>query len=244
MANYIYDLVQQCINTSSKINLKNPSTRYLKELDKQLSDLFDLIKNEYPVYYEACKFYKDKFTDDRRRRGVEIDCILSLLEKEEKGKNRRKIFISHSSKDKTIIENFTNYILRLGMGILPEDIFCTSITGMNIRTGEEIRKHIKENVKFCDYVFLMISKNYNESFVCLNEMGAAWVMEKQVKPFLLPGTTAKDLSWIYETNIASKIEERATLDSLYEELCKRYSFTRDAVNWGKQVEKFLETCKV
>ena len=57
----------------------------------------------------------------------------------------KKIFISHSSKDKTIVEAFTN-LLRLGANISHEDIFCTSIEEMKIHNGDDIRKHIQENI--------------------------------------------------------------------------------------------------
>jgi len=254
MANYIYDLVQQCANAMRTINIVRTSDSCKQEFEdkvenaglfvKKTSHLFELIKNEYPVYYEAYKRFCNRWQQNSYRSLIEIDCLLSLLEKEEKGKNRRKIFISHSSKDKNIVENFTDKILRMGMRILPEDIFCTSIEGMDIRTGEDIRKHIKENLKYCDYVFLMISKNYNKSIVCLNEMGAAWALDKRVKPFLLPNTTIKkDLGWLYNPNIASKIDERATLNSLYDELCERYSFAKNITDWGKQVDDFFGNLK-
>ena len=252
MGNYIYDLVQQCINTSKTITFNNNGLKGdITLFEKQLSDLFESIKNEYPVYYEAYKYFKDNFRKDPRRRAIEIDCLLFLLEKEvfllekeEKGINRRKIFISHSSKDKNIVDSFTGKILRLGMGISREDIFCTSIDGMDIPTGEDIRKEIKENLKYCDYVFFMISENYRSSSPCLNEMGAAWVLDKRVRPFLLPGADIeKDLSWLYSPNIASKIEERATLFKLYDELQKRYSLTKDMVDINKQVDDFLESLK-
>jgi len=249
MANYIYNLVQQCINTSNTIKINYAADCREQKFEikvenaelfiKQASHLFELIKNEYPTYYETYKYFLNNWRQDNYRYLINISCLLLLLEREEKGKNRRKIFISHSSKDKSIVENFTDKILRLGIGISYEDIFCTSIEGMNIRTGEDIRKHIKENLKCCDYVFLMISKNYKESVVCLNEMGAAWALEKQVKPFLLPKTTMEDLSWIYNPNIASKIEESATLNSLYDELCERYSFKKDATILGKHTDEFL-----
>jgi len=245
MNNYIYDSVQQCLNTSKTMSIVRTRvghvvTGNVELFAKQLSHLLTLIKNEYPIYYETLKYCYDSYPQNKYRSLIEIDCLLFLLEKEEQGKNRRKIFISHSSKDKSIVENFTEKILRLGIGISHEDIFCTSIEGMDIRTGEDIRKHIKENLKYCDYVFLMISKNYNESVVCLNEMGAAWALEKHVKPFLLPITTIEDLGWIYNPNIASKIKERTTLNSLYDELCTKYSLNKDATNWGKCVEDFLK----
>ena len=212
----------------------------LKNLQKKLEFLISLAKENYPFICEELEDAIDKFTKGNNYNMGRIMCALSLLEKEEQGKTRRKIFISHSSKDKNIVENFIDKILRLGMGILSEDIFCTSIEGMDIRTGEDIRKHIKDNLKYCDYVFLMISQNYNKSVVCLNEMGAAWALEKQVKPFLLPKTTIENLGWIYNPNIASKIEERATLNSLYDELCERYAFAKNTTNWGSQVDSFFE----
>ena len=215
----------------------------LSDLQKRLERLISLAKEDYPFFCEELEDAIDRYNQSENFYMGCIFCVLSLMEKEEKGKNRRKIFISHSSKDKNIVDNFADNILCLGIGISHEDIFCTSIEGMDIRTGEDIRKHIKENLKDCDYVFLMISPNYNKSVVCLNEMGAAWALDKRVKPFLLPETTIEDLGWVYNTNIASKIEERATLNSLYDVLCERYSFIKNTTNWGKQVDKFLECLK-
>ena len=45
---------------------------------------------------------------------------------------------------------------------------------MGLKNGEDIRRHIRENVRSADFSFLMISKNYKASEICLNEMGAVW----------------------------------------------------------------------
>jgi len=82
------------------------------------------------------------------------------------------IFISHSSKDKAIVQLFVDDVLQLGAGIKPEQIFCTSIEDMGIKNGDDIRKHIHQNIKNADYSFLLISNNYKKSEICLNEMGA------------------------------------------------------------------------
>ena len=72
------------------------------------------------------------------------------------------------------MKNFTNLILGLGIGIEANDVFCTSIEDMTMRNGDDIRQHIKENILSADYSFLMLSKNYQSSEICLNEMGAVW----------------------------------------------------------------------
>ena len=61
----------------------------------------------------------------------------------------KKIFISHSSKDKTIVDSFVTLLTR-GVGVAQGDVFCTSIDGMKITNGEDIRKHIQENVNYAD----------------------------------------------------------------------------------------------
>ena len=44
----------------------------------------------------------------------------------------KTIFISHSSKDKKLVDVFVDTILRLGIGFKDNDIFCTSIEGLGM----------------------------------------------------------------------------------------------------------------
>lgn len=152
----------------------------------------------------------------------------------------KKIFISHSSKDKDIIEIFIEKILRLGCSFESIDIFCTSIEDMGIKTGNDIRKYIQEFMRSCDYVFLMISKNYIDSGMCLNEMGASWALDKKVKPFLFPGL---DYSAILLSAALrnSNLNESATLDSLRDELNSEFELNpRSTSDWNKQKNDFLD----
>ena len=150
-----------------------------------------------------------------------------------------KIFISHSSKDKAIIDRFVKEILLLGCKIDDSDIFCTSIEGMGIKTGENIRDHIKKNMLLSDYVFLMISKKYIASKICLNEMGASWALDKKIKPFLFP-PLKHDAIWLSEVLQNSHINDSAALDSLRDELIKEYSLKTGATSgWNKQKNDFI-----
>ena len=87
-------------------------------------------------------------------------------------KQGKKIFISHSSKDKVVINGFIKEILKIGCGFKDSDIFCT-LDPTIIRTGDDFREKIVENMKECDFILLFISKNYIKSEICQNEIGAA-----------------------------------------------------------------------
>lgn len=111
-----------------------------------------------------------------------------LNAKYSKATKGKKIFISHSSKDKQCVTDFINHILCLGIGINPDDIFCTSIEDLGIQNGEDIRRHIQDNIRSAEYSFILLSDNYKASEICVNEMGAVWAYDANVRLYLLPNT--------------------------------------------------------
>ena len=151
-----------------------------------------------------------------------------------------KLFISHSSKDKEVVSDFCDRILRLGIGISSDDIFCTSIEDMNIKNGDEIRKHIKDNILSADFSFLLISENYKKSEICLNEMGAVWANDNNVRYYLLPNTTFNKIGWLCDTKQAEQLSEHVTLDKLYYELTNYYNIERRIETWSRQRVAFVK----
>jgi len=89
---------------------------------------------------------------------------------EVKGKT---IFISHASKDKEIAEAFLDIILHGALSVPINEIFCSSTDGTKIKSGADWRDSIKTNLLSAQINFLIITPNYKESEVCMNEMGAA-----------------------------------------------------------------------
>lgn len=90
-----------------------------------------------------------------------------------------------------------------------------------------------------DYVFLMISKDYIDSKICLNEMGASWALDKKIKPFLFP-PLKHDAIWLSEVLQNSCINDSVALDSLRDELIKEYSLkTNDTSGWNRQKKHFI-----
>jgi hypothetical protein len=152
----------------------------------------------------------------------------------------RKIFISHSSQDKDIVSEFCDRILRLGIGLSVDDIFCTSIEDMNIKNGDDIRKHIKENILSADFSFLLISENYKSSEICLNEMGAVWATDNNVRYYLLPNTGFDKIGWLCDANQAEKLIDHIALDKLYNELTQYYGLNVKLEAWSRQRMNFIE----
>lgn len=153
------------------------------------------------------------------------------------------IFISHSSKDKNLVEEFHDKILLLGMGIPKERIKCTSIDGRGIQNGVKMREWIHEQITDCDLAFMMISPAYLDSQICLNEMGAIWALDKKVKILLLPGVDYKSIGWLEEVRQAGLIGDDSTLDKLAEELKSILQLNVDLTEWGRNKKKFLQYCK-
>lgn len=182
------------------------------------------------------KYDKDKIVHLSALETI-VKCIISL---EEPILGCKKIFISHSCKDKVIINGFIEKILMIGCGFKRSDIFCT-LDHTSIRTGDDFRNEIIKNMKGCNYILCMISDNYRNSEVCQNEMGAAWAMEgKRILPFKFPNLKFTEIGFLNVVKQAADITDKSKLDELYEELCKRYDLEIDWKNYNQQKEAFVK----
>lgn len=165
--------------------------------------------------------------------------ILDVLypEQEQKG---YKIFVSHSSEDEIIVNSFIKNILMVGCGLRRRDIFCT-LDHTVIRTGDDFRDEIIENMRNCDYILCMISDNYKNSEVCQNELGAAWAMTgKRVLPFKFPNVNFNEIGFLNIVKQAADLSDKSKLDELYDELCQFYDLPQDWRNYNQQKDDFVE----
>ncbi len=214
----------------------NGNTNKLKPL---LIDLSERIKFKHPEISINLRNSINQFRNDPIIHFSMIQAILDCLISIESQNSGKSIFISHSSKDKTIVEAFVDHILCLGIGIDRNDIFCTSIEDLAIKNGEDIRKHIQNTIRVAEYSFLLISDNYKSSEICINEMGAVWAYDANVRTYLLPNSDFNDIGWLNDPRKADKIENRVALDNLYEEMQEFYSIKNSVKTWGQQKEAFI-----
>jgi len=111
--------------------------------------------------------------------------ILSKDNLYSQSKNVSKIFISHSSADAP----FGSAIVKLlrNLGLKKVQIVFTSEVKYGIPLGMNIFDYLKKQITDGVYILYLLSDNYYESVACLNEMGAAWVVQNQYTIVAVPG---------------------------------------------------------
>lgn len=151
-----------------------------------------------------------------------------------------KIFVSHSSLDKSIVTEFVDKVLFSSCGLTAKNVIYTSLESTGVNAGEDIKEYIKQNIKEASTVILMISDNFKNSEICLNEMGAAWALDKEIIPILLPNTSFNQIGWLNFYNKAIKIDDDEALDSIYSK------FNRSNITvsyWNRHKNMFIDFCK-
>ena len=91
---------------------------------------------------------------------------------------QKKIFISHSSLDTQIGEKFVDALIELGVD--KNLIFYSSRYHTGVEIGKDFHSVIKNQLKNCEIVVFLLTRNFYQSPACLNEMGAAWILEKNI----------------------------------------------------------------
>ena len=86
-----------------------------------------------------------------------------------------KIFISHSSENK----DYGNALVDLltSIEVKSEDIIYTSNDAYGIPIGKDIFDWLKSKIEEKPFVIYLLSPEYYKSRTCLNEVGAAWIVE-------------------------------------------------------------------
>src|SRR3989338_6841490 len=113
--------------------------------------------------------------------------------------SNKTIFISHSSEDRELVSRFVSDIHQMGLGAKETDIYCTSVDGMNVRSGDDFKKWIHEKITSASMIIQLITTNYKKSEICLNEMGASWALNSTVVPFIIDPVRFDNVGFIHNT---------------------------------------------
>lgn len=198
--------------------------------DAEFADVFCNPHTYLPHLYEGCNTFNECLTLAK----VWAEVVFYKLQ----GKNFfSKIFISHSSKDNGILNKFVNLILKQACGYEDENIVYTSSQSTGAEPGDSIPLFIKESLNTSDLVLFIISENYKKSEACMNEMGAAWALDKKTIPILFPNLSFTEVGWLQTFNKAIRINESESLDTLFQMLNRGDINT---INWNKIKNEFLE----
>jgi hypothetical protein len=157
--------------------------------------------------------------------------------------SKKGIFLSHSSKDRQVVEKFRDLILESGLNCDSKDIKFTSVEDHGIPGGIDIPENLRNFMKNEMALFIQfISKSYIESRVCLNEEGAAWCLLDDINfvSILLPPSEHDDISWVKDHNKAIKCSNKGSLTNLYQNRRTFFDAQVDVTRLTTKVDEFME----
>ena len=152
-----------------------------------------------------------------------------------------KIFISHSSKN----ADYGNALVNLltGVGINGDQIIFTSNDAYGIPIGNNIFEWLKTRITEKPYVLYLLSPEYYKSVACLNEMGAAWVIENKHTMIFTPNFKIDSDEFqngaIDPRKIGFFINNNDKLLEFIETLRTDYTITSSPVLISQKIREFL-----
>ncbi len=161
-------------------------------------------------------------------------------------KKPSKIFISHSTQDKEYISKLVRLLDHIGVD--EKSLFCSSDSLYGVPIGTDIFKYLKEQFNsYKLYVIFVISKNYYNSPVALNEMGAAWILQSRETTILLPGFSEEDIKGVMNKNeMFIKLDEdnrslRNKLGQFYGNILSEFHLNKiPAAKWEEYRDEFID----
>lgn len=155
-----------------------------------------------------------------------------------RGTNGRKIFISHSTEDKLIVEPLID--LLEGLGLNSDSIFCSSFEGYKIPYGEDFLSYIKRELSEDTVVLFILSENFYNSPTCMCEMGATWIKSTKHFPILVPPLSYADMKGVISSQTQSLVINKSNeLDGFITQLFKELDLTFKLEIWNRKKEKFI-----
>lgn len=147
---------------------------------------------------------------------IELPFIQESQQEKQSINMKKKIFISHSSKDMEIVEKLIDTLEAIG--VRSELIFCSSFEGYGVPLGDNFLETIKQELNSNILVLFVLSKNFYSSVISLCEMGATWVKTNEHIPILIPPFDYKDVKGVFPNTHGMIINEKAKLNSLKEKV--------------------------
>ena len=224
----IKELINEGLSIISKMKIRSnssagPNTNKLKGIVK---NLYPLISDDYPLLRDILSKAETRLIENGIINAFFFGDIRTSLKILKDNYSRPpKIFISHKSEDEAFVKALVK-LLRLYIGSEAEKIFCSSIPTYKIGIGKEIFPEIKSQFEGNDIFMIIVhSPRYYQSSVCLNEMGAAWIQNKEYYSFLTADCEYDDLDGVIDSKFISiKVNAKDATDRMNEFIYKVLDF--------------------
>ena len=153
-----------------------------------------------------------------------------------------KILISHSSKNANYGQALVD--LLVAVGVNSEQIIFTSNDAFGIPTGQNIFNWLKARISEKPHVVYLLSSAYYASIACLNEMGAAWIVESEHT--IIFTSEFNTSSYEFQNGVLDpremgfKITNHDRVTAFVEMLRESFSISKNAVLVGQKIREFIQ----
>lgn len=153
-----------------------------------------------------------------------------------------KIFISHSSKNKFYGEKLV-HLLR-SVGVKENEIIFTSNTAYGIPVGQNIFNWLKSQITEKPFVIYLLSEEYYQSIACLNEMGAAWIIESKHAAIFTPNFNLSSIEFqsgvLDPREIGCYITDEERILSFLNLISEDFEISKNPIIVSQSVKSFLK----
>lgn len=175
----------------------------------------------------------------QKKMGVE-DKITKEVISQSNNLNSSKIFISHSSLDKTKVGALID--LLEAIGVSHSQIFCSSYEGYGVALGENFLDRLKTELNSEVLVLFILSENFYKSPISLCEMGATWIKTNKHIPILIPPFDFCDVKGVFPITNGMKINDKDKLNSFKETIEKEFNLIPKTFTiWEKKRDTFISS---
>ncbi|MCL6659680.1 toll/interleukin-1 receptor domain-containing protein [Paenibacillus amylolyticus] len=154
---------------------------------------------------------------------------------------KEKIFISHSSKDKKY--GYALVKLLRGLGLERNQIIFTSDDDYGIPIDLNIFEYLKTQINNGAFMIYLLSNDYYDSVACLNEMGAAWVIQNDYTVIGIPGFDFNDSKFssgaIDPRRIGFTLDNKKRLVEFKNKISERFELKVDEADWNRILEDHI-----
>ncbi len=153
-----------------------------------------------------------------------------------------KVFISHSSTDKEYGQALVNLLRSLGLK--REQIIFTSNHNYGIPLNEDIFVYLKSQIENNIYMIYLLSDNYYNSVACLNEMGAAWIIQNEYLTIFTPNFDFQNPQFnggcINPRKIGFAIDDKIRVVEFKNIILNKFNLDIDEYDWNEALEKHIQ----
>lgn len=185
---YVHDFLQTVLNNDDV---------FISEWDACLQSPYRHDVSERDWYTKEIKKALAKLDSFVQRIGFRFkeSAMIQGTAKQEKNDNHKlpKVFISHKKEDKAFADALVS-LINFILGSDGDKIFCSSIPGYGIRQSRDILEELKRQFdQYEVYMVIIHSPRYYQSAICLNEMGASWVLGTKFSSFMTNDCKPEDM---------------------------------------------------